>query len=432
MADRVIIIGAGIAGLATAHLLTERGAEVAVLEASDRVGGLSRSFEWHGFSCDIAPHRLYTDDEEALGQLLDLVPMERHERRSRILIADRMMRDPINPLELVLRLPPSKSAPLIWGFLFRPRLQEDSFESLALNRYGRGLYDFFFEPYTHKMFGVSPAEISVSWGRQKLRSSGLREVLRRDSKTFFRRFYYPRRGGYGAICDALHRRVENRVRLGHRVTGVETEDQRVVAVHCTQDGTELRVPCDRLVSTLPATLMARMLGYELPLRFQSIHLVYLLVDRPRVMPWHWVYFGDREVVINRFAEFKNFSPHGVPEDRTVVVAEVTAPTEDPLAEVLDAVERYGLVSRDEVLDTHLIHERFAYPVYDLQYDQTLRRADELFGRHPNLHQVGRNAEFRHIEVDESYASALALVRRLDGRRADGPARRSASEIAERR
>ncbi|WP_146064850.1 FAD-dependent oxidoreductase, partial [Streptomyces sp. SM1] len=36
---RAVVVGAGIAGLAAAHRLLERGARVTVLEASDRVGG---------------------------------------------------------------------------------------------------------------------------------------------------------------------------------------------------------------------------------------------------------------------------------------------------------------------------------------------------------------------------------------------------------
>ncbi|WP_159058211.1 FAD-dependent oxidoreductase, partial [Streptomyces europaeiscabiei] len=38
-AGHVVVIGAGIAGLAAAHGLLDRGARVTVLEASDRVGG---------------------------------------------------------------------------------------------------------------------------------------------------------------------------------------------------------------------------------------------------------------------------------------------------------------------------------------------------------------------------------------------------------
>jgi protoporphyrinogen oxidase len=410
--ERVAIIGAGTSGLSCAALLQEQGYDVRVFEASDQIGGLARSFDWHGFHCDIAPHRLFTRDKEAKERLLELVPMHRHDRRSRIFIAGRVVRDPVNPIELMLRLPPRISSKLALGYLFKPKLRADSFESLAINKFGYGLYEFFFKPYTTKMFGVTPSEISVGWGHQKLRVSGLRDVIRRDTKIFFREFHYPKEGGYGAICHALADQVPGRIELNARVTGVDTADNRITGLSYEKHGRTEHYPCDRLVSTLPSTILGRMLGHEFGLRYQSVTLVYLNIAQPRLMPYHWVYFGDADVVINRMSEFKNFAHADAPEDRTVVVAEVTMPSDDPLEDVLVALERYSLLDRQDVLDSMLIHERFAYPVYDRNYEQALEESKEVFGRFDNLHLVGRSAEFRHIEVDETFASALALVRQL--------------------
>ena len=411
--QRVAVLGAGVSGLSSAVLLQEKGYEVRVFEASDQVGGLARSFDWHGFDCDIAPHRLFTRDKEAKARLLELVPMNRHQRRSRIFIADRIVRDPVNPVELMLRLPPSISTRLVSGYLFKPKLPEDSFENLALNKFGRGLYEFFFKPYTRKMFGVPPSEISVDWGRQKLRVSGLRDVIRRNTKIYFREFHYPTEGGYGAICHALADRVADHTLLNAKVVGLDTQEGQIRGVRYVRDGREEHFECDRLVSTLPATILGKMLGHDFNLRFQSVVLVYLLINRPRVMPYHWIYFGDRDVVINRMSEFKNFADATAPKDCTVLNAEVTVPSDNPLEDVLDALERYDLVDRQEVLDTMLLHERFAYPVYDQAYEKAIEESKEVFGRFGNLHLVGRNAEFRHIEVDEAFASALAMVRSLE-------------------
>ena len=51
---RVIIVGAGLAGLTCAKVLVERGVEVVVFEASDSVGGRVRTDERDGFLLDRA------------------------------------------------------------------------------------------------------------------------------------------------------------------------------------------------------------------------------------------------------------------------------------------------------------------------------------------------------------------------------------------
>jgi protoporphyrinogen oxidase len=49
---KTIVVGAGLAGLTCAKVLTERGAEVAVFEASDDIGGRVRTDEHDGFLLD--------------------------------------------------------------------------------------------------------------------------------------------------------------------------------------------------------------------------------------------------------------------------------------------------------------------------------------------------------------------------------------------
>jgi len=80
-----------------------------------------------------------------------------------------------------------------------------------------------------------------------------------------------------------------------------------------------------------------------------------------------------------------------------------------------ALERYGLVSREEVDDVLVLPERFGYPVYDRDFEKVKSKAEEFFSAFTNLHRVGRNAEFRHIEADEDLESAIATVRAVYGR-----------------
>lgn len=418
--ERIAILGAGTSGLSLGWLLSRRGKRVTIFEAAEHTGGLARTFEWRGLPCDLAPHRLHTDDQRVLTALQELVPLREFRRHSKILMRGKQIRDPINPLELLLRFPPRVGFDLVWGFLARPGLPEDSFENLALNRYGRGLYDFFFEPYTRKMFGVSPRDISVIWGREKLRSSGLLDAIKRNSKTFFRTFYYPRQGGYGSIGDAMLKHIQGEVLLEAPVTGLSHANGRITAVHYRRNGEANSFACDRVFSTLPATRLAAFLGSELRLRFRSVQLVYINARKHQVMPYHWVYFGDGDLVVNRMAEFKHFHPDLPKGDNSVLCAEVTVDTNSPVEDTLRALKRYDLLDEGDVSDTMVLPEPYGYPVYDRGFEVAKEQAETLFSGYDNLHLVGRNAEFRHIEVDEDLGSAMTCLERIYGDH-DGPA-----------
>jgi hypothetical protein len=106
------------------------------------------------------------------------------------------------------------------------------------------------------------------------------------------------------------------------------------------------------------------------------------------------------------------SPVGAPEDKTVLCAEVTQDHPDPAAKVIDDLARIGLLNRQDILDRMVVQERYAYPVYDHTFDQTMQVAQETFQGYSNLHLVGRAAEFRHREVDDNLVSAIETARKI--------------------
>ncbi len=410
---RVGIIGAGPAGLFTAWLLHQRGVDVTVFEARPYIGGISRSFRWHGFTCDLGAHRLFTHDEAVLRHLLSLVPMGRHIRRSRLYLAGKWIRDPVNIVEILYRYFPITATSIALSYLFRPRrIPEVSFDDYVNRRYGVALNRFFFRPYTEKMFGLPGDQISVDWARRKVRISGPLDLVRESSKKHFGYFYYPIRGGFGAILERIYRDIGDHVRLNAPVRALEASGDRIEAIIYEREGERRSEPFDQVISTLPLTILGEMLGHTFPLAYQSVDFVYLLVDRPLVSDNHWIYFIDKEFAINRLVEFKNLSAAGQPRDRTVLCAEVTSKHPEVVQHVVDDVVRCGLVRPEEILDTMVLHEEYGYALYDLTYADRVARVRETLKRYRNLHLLGRSAEFQHLEVDDVYANALALTARL--------------------
>jgi protoporphyrinogen oxidase len=411
---KIGILGAGIAGLSSAYFLKDSPHKLQVHEASHEVGGLARSFVWHGFDCDIAPHRLYTQDAALLAELLALVPMARVRRQSSIYLQGKWIRDPVNAAEMVFKFFPGKAARIVWGYLLRRDHGDASFESLVLTRFGAGLNEMFFKPYSEKLFGISSNEISAEWGRRKIRVAGLRDMVRRQSKLYFKYFHYPQRGGYGAISQRLYAEVKDRVRLDSRLTSVARDEAtgKYVCRFADAAGTERTEEFDALISSLPLNTFARLFGLELNLRFRPARITYLLIDRERVTDNHWFYFADRDFILNRVAEFKNFVDDGSHARRTVLCCEVTDIARFSPERVVAELSATGIIQPRDVLDTKVIELAHAYPVYDLGYEEQMRRARDFFAAHPDVHHVGRHAQFAHKDIDEIFDEAKRLTRRI--------------------
>ena len=59
---RVMIVGAGVAGLTLGHELLEAGHDVTLIEVLSEVGGLARSFRYGDYAFDLGPHRFHTEN----------------------------------------------------------------------------------------------------------------------------------------------------------------------------------------------------------------------------------------------------------------------------------------------------------------------------------------------------------------------------------
>ena len=215
MKKKVLIIGAGPAGLAAAHELLARGAEryeVVVLEASHEVGGISRTAVHHGLRMDMGGHRFFSKeprvvkwwhermplqgapakDDIALGREIPLAAggpdpescdrvMLCRRRLSRIYYGHALFDYPLSLSAATMRqLGTGRMAKVAASYLaarLHP-LPEDSLENFYINRFGRTLYEIFFEGYTEKLWGRHPREIDAAWGAQRVKGLSVSAVLR--------------------------------------------------------------------------------------------------------------------------------------------------------------------------------------------------------------------------------------------------------------
>ena len=75
---RVVVIGAGPAGLTAAYELLKSGKEydVVILEESDAIGGISRTVKYNGNRMDIGGHRFFSKSDRVMDWWQKIMPLQ--------------------------------------------------------------------------------------------------------------------------------------------------------------------------------------------------------------------------------------------------------------------------------------------------------------------------------------------------------------------
>ena len=78
MMKKVIIIGAGPAGLTVADRLLDKKEEfeVVILEESNSIGGISKTVNYNGNRMDIGGHRFFSKNQEVMDYWKELINVQ--------------------------------------------------------------------------------------------------------------------------------------------------------------------------------------------------------------------------------------------------------------------------------------------------------------------------------------------------------------------
>src|SRR5690606_13491719 len=179
----VVIIGAGPAGLTAAYELSKAGRASTVLEATDEIGGTSRTVERDGWRFDIGGHRFFTKVPEVEALWHEILPDEDfllRPRMSRIYYQGKYYDYPIKPLNALRSLGPIEAVRCVASALWvrvRPPKQQKTLEDYIVANYGRRLFDHFFKTYNEKVWGVPASELSADWGAQRIKGMSIFDAI---------------------------------------------------------------------------------------------------------------------------------------------------------------------------------------------------------------------------------------------------------------
>ena len=450
--SRIVIAGAGPAGLAAAYDLARRDTPSVLLEADESVGGLSRTFELDGNRFDFGGHRFFTHNAEVGALWREVLGPELlvRERLSRIYYNRRFLHYPLRPLNAVRGIGPINSVRALASVLaarLRPIQPEVSFADWVTNRFGRVLYRAFFKTYTEKVWGIPDTEINADWAAQRIRKLSLGKAIlhalglgpSETDATLIDRFDYPRLGP-GQMYEQMAQTIAARgaeVRLGCPVVAVHHAGGRVEAITCRGDDGDVRLPASHLLSSIPITELVAVADPAPPgevldaarsLRYRGLIAVNLVLTGNPRLPDNWIYLHDADVRAGRMQFYRNWSPAmAASPELDPVGLEYFSTVGDDLWSLSDAelvqtaledLDRMGLRGRGTVAGSLVIRSARAYPVYDQGYAERVAILRGWTDGLANLDCIGRNGQFRYNNMDHAILTGLLAVRRLFGEAVD--------------
>ncbi len=452
--DKVVIIGAGPAGLTAAYQLCKLGKESIVLERDYLVGGIARTVNYKNYLFDIGGHRFFTKINRAKHMWQEVLQEDllHRKRLSRIYYNKKYFYYPIRLLNALSGLGIWNSSMIILSYIHAhifPYKNEETFEHWVTNRFGKRLYDTFFKSYTEKVWGIPCHEIRAEWAAQRIKGLSLRSALKNTlmkpykknngniAKTLINSFEYPKLGP-GMMWQTVSNVIQKNGSTVHLDSEVEAiiwdrNKKRVDSIEVRTNGQKTLFYGKEFISTMPIRELIQKIRPAVPgevleaannLNYRDFLTVALIVNQPDLFPDNWIYIHDPLVKLGRVQNFKNWSPDMVADrNKSCLGLEYFCFEGDELWNMQDEdlielgkreLEVIGLVKSSDIEDGSVVRMPKAYPAYDSKYREMLKIIRQYLKEISNLQLIGRNGLHRYNNQDHSMLTAMLAVENICG------------------
>ena len=428
---KVVILGAGLAGLSAAWHLQKKKIECFVFEKEPAVGGLCRSKQLKGFIFDCDGHLLHFRNKYTLQLVRRLLKgnLVSHRRSAWINSFGIFSRYPFQANLCALPKPIAKEC--LFEFLKASQSQDDkppvNFLQWINASFGKGISRHFMVPYNKKFWTVPLGTMISAWTGNFIPVPKPSEVIEgffTENKHRFgynSTFWYPRQAGIGQLPLAF----EQQLRHVSKNCCVNAIDLQKKQLNISGKG---KVEFDTLISTMPLPELAKIIR-PLPrnilnmfekLRWNSIFNLNLGIEGACQEGRHWIYFPHKGAVFFRTGFFHNFSNNIVPPGKSALYTEVAYSKYRPInknkivSEIINDLKACGILSKENRLSVLDINDiKYGYPIYDKYYFQATTTIKEFLLRN-NIIACGRYGSWQYMSMEDAI---------LDGKQVAGKIKR---------
>ncbi len=437
--DKVVVIGAGPAGLTAAFSLASRGYSVTIIERSNSVGGMARSMMLWGKIVDIGPHRFFSDDARVNKFYVDALDGEycMVQRLTRIYYGGKFFSYPLKAGNALIKLGLFESVRCLSSYLFRqikPKKNEEKFDSWVINRFGDRLFEIFFKSYTEKLWGISVDDLDSEFAAQRIKKFSLWEAAKtalygsrkNEHRTLVDEFAYPLEGA-GLVYEKLRTKFQNLsgvIKFETTILSLERKENEFVLDLSSGE----RETCDHLISTMPITDLVTLLEAPVEvlddsrsLSFRNTILIYLEISGQNPFPDQWIYVHSSALNTGRITNFSNWIGNQSDQASHILCLEYWcydsdqiwgASEEDLIKMARKELSMTGLVLDASIGNGKVLRVPKSYPVYRTGYKDRLLGIQDFISSIPRLYAIGRYGSFKYNNQDHSILMGLLAAENI--------------------
>ncbi|MGF1721720.1 NAD(P)-binding protein [Vibrio kyushuensis] len=418
MKNKLVILGAGAAGLGAYNRAQELNLDVNVFEANSTPGGLLDNFSINGFRFDNAVHLSFTKNE-VVRSLFDMTEAYKHEPDCFCIENGTWLKHPIQ--NNLYPLSSEDKVSIISSMFCRKEAPIENYSDWLRAQYGDVFSSRYPEKYTVKYWGLAAKELSTTWVGERMRKLDIDEILRgaftenRENHYYTKEMRYPKKGGFFSFLS----KVPNldRINYNKKVMEIDTRDKVVKFV----DGTSYSY--DKLVSSLPLPVIIGMLS-NVPekvslacdrLLWTTVDLISVGFNRENIPKSLWYYIYDEDILSSRAYSPSVKSPDNVPKGKSSMQFEIyNLSTESRLdkSELISNVKTHlltdGICKEDDILFMKHKHLNYGNVVFynGMESDRNIVLN---FLNETCIKSVGRFGEWEYFWSDQSYLSGYKAI-----------------------
>jgi len=443
-----VILGAGLSGLSAGAWLTKAGHSTTILEKNEKVGGLARTITHGDFHFDLGGHRFLTNNQqlqsfvsELLGDDLLNVP-----RKSQIFLNGKHIEYPLSPTNAIFGMGLAKTGAILLDYgkekirnIICPR-KLSSLEDWVVSQFGRTMFNLYFKNYSEKVWGIDCQNISKDWVAKRIDGLSLWQFIQHSLvkfrtnkvKTLTDTFSYPRLG-IGQLSDRMNDLIitRNSVRTEASVDKIFHAEGKIAGIQFTDtyekkhsiQGTNYisSIPVTNLIEKMTPTPPDRVLNAAAKIRFRSLVIVALFINKKSMTDLTWMYFPGNDIPFGRIHEPKNWSTDLAPPGKSHIIAEYFCNTDDITWQSSDDttvdsttyhLQKLGFFEKNDVIDSCVLRIPYAYPVFDLHYQKHLKVITDFLDGFDNLHLIGRSGMFSYLNMDQAMESGIMAAEKV--------------------